>query len=111
MEHPDGLMMRTRESEEFLVLNGIQTQSARVYNLLPDVAAMRAIGVDVLRISPQAQHTVRIVELFQGVMHGALDTTAADTELHTLMPAQSCNGYWHGQPGLAQHPSLPETIA
>jgi hypothetical protein len=27
-------MLRTREGEAFLVLNGIQTQSARVHNLL-----------------------------------------------------------------------------
>lgn len=100
MEHPDGLMMRTRESEEFLVLNGIQTQSARVYNLLPEVEAMRTIGVDVLRISPQAQHTVRISELFHGVMAGTLAVPAANAELETLMPEKACNGYWHAKPGL-----------
>ena len=100
MEHPDGLLMRTREDEEFLVLNGIQTQSARVYNLLPDIKAMRDIGVDVLRISPQAQHTVRISELFHGVMTGQLDAATANTELQTLMPEQACNGYWHAKPGL-----------
>ena len=100
MEHSDGLMMRTRESEEFLVLNGIQTQSARVYNLLPEVEAMRTIGVDVLRISPQAQHTVRISELFHGVMAGTLAVPAANAELETLMPEKACNGYWHAKPGL-----------
>ena len=100
MEHPDGLLMRTRESEEFLVLNGIQTQSARVYNLLPDIKAMRDIGVDVLRISPQAQHTVRISELFHGVMAGTLAVPAANAELETLMPEKACNGYWHAKPGL-----------
>jgi len=100
MEHPDGLLMRTREDEAFLVLNGIQTQSARVYNLLPEIDAMRAIGVDVLRISPQAQHTVRISELFHGVMTGELDTATANTELQTLMREQACNGYWHAKPGL-----------
>lgn len=100
MEHPDGLVMRTRESEEFLVLNGIQTQSARVYNLLPELEAMRAIGVDVLRISPQANHTVRICELFKGVMTGTLTVAQANAELQTLMPEKACNGYWHAKPGL-----------
>src|SRR3546814_3250677 len=28
MDHPDGLLLQTRESQPFLVLNGIQTQSA-----------------------------------------------------------------------------------
>ena len=37
LDHPDGLLMRTRESEDFLVLNGIQTQSARVHNLIAEL--------------------------------------------------------------------------
>jgi collagenase-like PrtC family protease len=102
MNYPDGLLMRTREGEEFLLLNGIQTQSARVYNLLPEVDAMRALGVDVLRISPQSQHTLRIVDLFHGVMHGKMPAPQADAELRTLMPEKSCNGYWYGKPGLEQ---------
>ncbi|TXT40403.1 MAG: peptidase U32 [Comamonadaceae bacterium] len=102
MEHPDGLLMRTQEDEAFLVLNGIQTQSARVYNLLPELPALQAMGVDVLRISPQLQHTVRVIELFQGVIQGRMDATTANAELLTLMPEQACNGYWHGQPGLEQ---------
>jgi collagenase-like PrtC family protease len=73
LEHPDGLLMRTRENEAFLVLNGIQTQSARVHNLLPQTRSPCAsVGVEVLRVSPQSQHTPRILELFQGVMKGAL---------------------------------------
>jgi len=102
MEHPDGLLMRTRESEEFLVLNGIQTQSARVYNLLPEVNTLRGLGVDVLRISPQAQHTLRIIALFAAVMAGQTSAQDADAELQTLMPEKSCNGYWYGKPGLEQ---------
>ncbi|MDD5479350.1 U32 family peptidase [Rhodoferax sp.] len=100
MEHPDGLLMRTQEDEAFLVLNGIQTQSARVHNLLPELPAMQALGVDVARISPQAQHMVRILELFKGALTGQLDAATANAELTALMPDQPCNGYWHGQPGL-----------
>ncbi len=100
LDYPDGLLMRTRESEEFLVLNGIQTQSARVYNLLPEVAALTKLGVDVIRISPQSTHTLRIVELFKGVMAGQLAANAANAELLTLMPEKACNGYWYGKPGL-----------
>lgn len=108
LEHPDGLLMRTQENEEFLVLNGIQTQSARVQNLLPEVTTMLSMGVDVARISPQAQHTVRILELFDGVIQGRLDATTANAELLTLMPEKPCNGYWYGKPGLEQ--LVPETV-
>src|SRR3990167_4814104 len=64
LDHPDGLMLKTREREEFLVLNGTQTQSARVYNLVNELDDMRALGVDVLRLSPQAQHTAEVIEVF-----------------------------------------------
>jgi collagenase-like PrtC family protease len=102
MDHPDGLMMRTRESEEFLVLNGIQTQSARVHNLLPELPAIESMGVEVVRISPQAQHTPRIIELFQAVIQHRKDGASANAELLTLMPEKPCNGYWYGKPGLDQ---------
>jgi len=100
MDYPDGLLMRTRESEEFLVLNGIQTQSARVYNLLPEVAALVKLGVDVIRISPQSAHTLRIIDLFKAVMAGQLAANVANAELQTLMPEKACNGYWYGKPGM-----------
>jgi collagenase-like PrtC family protease len=67
MDHPDGLMLKTRESQDFLVLNGIQTQSARVHNLIDELPRMQRMGVAVARISPQAQHTSEIVALFDAV--------------------------------------------
>lgn len=108
LDHPDGLMMRTRESEEFLVLNGIQTQSARVHNLLPELAGMQDMGVDVVRLSPQSRHTVRIIELFQEVIQGRMDAEMANVELLALMPEKPCNGYWYGKPGLEQIAASPE---
>jgi collagenase-like PrtC family protease len=107
MEHPDGLMMRTRESEEFLVLNGIQTQSARVYNLLPELEAMRTMGVDVLRISPQSSHTIDIVKVFHDVLTHRTPVGVALQSLQALSLEKACNGYWYGKPGL-EHTS-PES--
>ena len=102
IDYADGLLLRTREDEEFLVLNGTQTQSARVYNLLPELAAMRAMGVDVLRISPQSQHSTEIVQLFHDVMIQKITTADAMQTLPGLMPASACNGYWYGKPGMEQ---------
>ena len=100
IEHADGLAMRTRESEEFLVLNGIQTQSARVYNLLSETATLGSLGVDVLRISPQSQHSAEIIALFHDVAHGVRSAQEAQQALAPLMSEQSCNGYWFGKPGM-----------
>lgn len=102
LDHADGLMMRTRENEGFLVLNGTQTQSAKVYNLLPELGAMQAMGVDVVRISPQSQHTAEIINLFHGVLTQATTVVEAMQAMAGLMPDQACNGYWYGKPGLEQ---------
>lgn len=102
IDYPDGLLLQTRESEHFLVLNGIQTQSARVYNLIHELDAMRELGVDMLRISPQAQHTTRLIALFDAVLLKRMTAADAMLEMQVLMPEQACNGYWHGRPGLEQ---------
>ena len=100
IDHPDGLLMQTREHQDFLVLNGIQTQSALVYNLVDQLDAMRALGVEVARISPQANHTVRIVEQFDAVRRGDRTGAQAMETMKALMPDGACNGYWHARPGL-----------
>lgn len=103
MDYPDGLLLQTREHQSFLVLNGIQTQSSRVYNLLDELALMQDMGVDVARISPQAQHTERIIDLFDRVRTHGMEPEDGLRQMQEWMPDQSCNGYWNGKPGLDQH--------
>ena len=93
--HPDGLRMDTREGQPFLVLNGIQTQSAAVYDLSGQFDELVASGVDVLRISPQSQHTARIVAHFDALRRGL-----EAEDITPLLPDAACDGYWHGRPGL-----------
>ncbi len=102
IDHPDGLMLKTREQEPFLVLNGIQTQSAKVYNLVQAMDDMRALGVDIVRLSPQAQNMPEVIAVFDAVRRGELDSATAQARLLPLMPERPCNGYWHGLPGLDQ---------
>lgn len=102
MEHPDGLPMRTREKEGFLVLNGTQTQSARVYNLLEELPQMQAMGVDLVRLSPQPQHMEQVIALFDEVRRQPANTAHAQNRILPLMPDWPCNGFWHGRPGLEQ---------
>jgi O2-independent ubiquinone biosynthesis protein UbiV len=102
LEHPDGLLLKTRESEEFLVINGTQTQSSRVYNLVDSLDDMRALGVNVVRLSPQAEHMQSIIALFDAARTQAVAPHEALARMQPLMPAQGCNGYWNGRPGLEQ---------
>jgi len=107
LAHGDGLMMRTREAEGFLVLNGTQTQSAKVYNLISEVNALQALRVDVLRISPQWQHTGEVVAVFRDVLKHTLSAEQGLVAMRELMPDQPCNGYWYGKPGLEMVTAQP----
>lgn len=102
IEDPDGKIMRTREGKPFLVINGIQTQSALVYNLIDDLDSLRSLGVDVLRISPQSEHTGEIVRLFRDALDQRMEPGRALEQMENLMPGEVCNGYWHGRPGIEQ---------
>jgi len=102
IDDPDGLTMKTKEDKPFLVINGIQTQSSKVYNLVNELAEMESLGIDVVRISPQSQHNEAIIGLFDAVLKK--QTAAADAleQMTELMPEEPCNGYWYGKPGLDQ---------
>lgn len=97
IEHPDGLPLATREGEPFLTINGIQVQGTEVVDLAPQRDELAACGVDVLRISPQANGMEDVVARFRR----ALDAPESPARLGAR------NGYWDGLPGKA---SLAERI-
>jgi collagenase-like PrtC family protease len=61
LDYEDGMLLKTREDEKFLTLNGIQTQSSSVFNMIADLENVKTMGVDVLRISPQSRHIARLM--------------------------------------------------
>ena len=99
LDYPDGRMLKTQEGLEFLVLNGVQTQSALTHQVLDQIAELHALGVDVLRISPQSRHTLRIIEIFDLARKGA-DLGPLTEELLSLLPLGACNGYLVNQAGM-----------
>jgi collagenase-like PrtC family protease/predicted lipid carrier protein YhbT len=101
IQDSDGMLLRTREGEAFLTLNGIQTQSARVYNLLGDLPLI-AGRAEILRISLQSAHTLEIANLFREALDGRIAPAAAFEASLTLMPETPCNGFWHGRAGHEQ---------
>lgn len=100
LDYEDGLALNTREGQPFLTLNGIQTQSALVHNLIGELDTLQDAGIDVVRVSPQAHHTGEILGLFRECMEQHLAPAQALSQIEGLMPAASCNGYWHDKPGL-----------
>jgi collagenase-like PrtC family protease len=102
LEHPDGLLLRTREQAPFLVLNGTQTQSSSVQCLIGELDQLAAAGVDVLRISPQASGTAQLLDIYDQARRGLLAPDEARALLAPSLPGPPCNGYWYGQSGMLQ---------
>ncbi len=96
LEYPAGMTMATQEDQQVFVINGIQLQSGQPCNLLGEVEQLRQLQVDVLRISPRAEGTERIVQAFDLARQGEPQQAAA------LLDEQQdwCNGYWHGEAGM-----------
>lgn len=100
LDYPDGMLLTTGEQRPFLVLNGIQTQSAAVCNLLPFLSELRELGVSVLRVSPQARHTMEVLAEFQDCLGDATHIPAAMQRFTRYMPGDPCDGYWRARPGI-----------
>jgi collagenase-like PrtC family protease len=98
---PDGLLVSSTEGQPFIVINGPQTQSAGVQNLLGKGAALRQGGATRLRLSPCAQGFMQVLNDFDAVMnHGSRDTDRADAWLALGVPGPHCDGYAVRQPGM-----------
>jgi len=107
LDYPDGLMLRTREDESFLVLNGIQTQSSKTQNLIRDMDDFIELEIDVLRISPQSRNTEQIIQLFDDRLHGKITNDEAEQAMQKFIMSGECDGYWHGQAGMDAHAVNP----
>lgn len=100
MDYPNGLNLQTRDGQPFLVLNGIQTQSACVQALISETDSVAAAGPAIFRISPQATRTAEVIDLFRARITHRLDAAEAAERIRQIAPGRICNGYWHGLPGL-----------
>lgn len=102
LDDPDGLLLSSTEGQPFLVLNGTQTQSASVQNLLYDGQALRAAGVSRLRLSPCARGFRQVLVDFDAVMNANADACGRTAGWAAQgVPGPFSNGYARRQPGMA----------
>ena len=96
----DGRSIRTIEGMPFLAMNGLQTLSYGCFNLMGELAAMRAAGIDRFRLSPHSGDMVASAALFRDVLEGRLDAAGGVQRLALLHPELPfANGFWHAAPG------------
>ena len=98
LDHPEALTLKTREGQSFLAINGIQTMSAQTYDLLAEVSDMQALGIDILRISPQPKFTADIISAFDAARQGQSAVSRPEWNPDGLV-----DGYWFGDAGIRQH--------
>lgn len=95
IDYPDGLQVSSQEDQSLFTLNGIQTLSGLRYDLFNELQDMRAMGIDIIRISPRSRQTADLVNAYFQKMHDLEPTVS-----HSI--ADNCNGYWYGEPGMVQ---------
>lgn len=99
LDHAEGLTLKTREGQDFLTINGIQTMSAQSYNLLHEIPEMLRMGIDIARISPQKDHINAIIAAFDAARHG----TPLEIDCQPWNASGLVDGYWFGDAGIVQH--------
>jgi collagenase-like PrtC family protease len=95
IEYPEGRLLSTQDGEALLAINGIQTVSAKSCNLLPEMAELKRLQVDILRISPQYRDTDKIINAYAQAVAGNQPES-----LTKYIPVGSCDGYWQGNSGI-----------
>ena len=104
LDHAEGLTLKTREGQDFLTINGIQTMSAQSYNLLHEVPDMLQMGIDIVRLSPQRAHFGEIIAAFDAARRG--EAVTPDTA--GWAACGLVDGYWFGDAGIAHHATAPQ---
>lgn len=90
IDYPDGMPLATRESDSFLRINGIQIQGDEVTDMGPELPELNDLGVDILRLSPQAEGMAEVVAHFD----------RARTSMEAPARIGARNGFWYDEPGM-----------
>lgn len=93
-QHPQGMILQSQDQQEVFSLNGIQTQSAAMYDLRGEIMDMQQIGVDIVRLSPSQEGMAEVIQDYDDARHGRVNTAIATDG--------QCNGYWYKASGM-QH--------
>lgn len=89
IKYPDGRQIDSQEGTALFRMNGIQTMSGTIQNLINDLPSMQGL-VDIVRISPHNIDSIAWVKLFRQSLE---DNTRINLD-------GFCNGYWHKIEGM-----------
>jgi len=96
LDYKQGIKIKTQEGDSFAQINGIQTQSAKVSNLLDRWKELQTTGIDILRIVPvDAEDTITAINQLSAMMQG----NPSSEEIYS-QDYEFCNGYWLQNEGM-----------
>lgn len=90
IQYPNGKQVYSQDNHPLFVLNGIQTQSGACYHLGNHQKSMLDI-VDIVRLSPNDEHTLNTLAEFKANLHGHMPMRNLEN---------TCNGYWLNVEGM-----------
>ncbi|KLN62613.1 protease [Kiloniella spongiae] len=99
-QDPDGMNVETLDGEPFLAVNGTQTMSYTVNNLLDEVNYLNKLGVTHFRLWPQQVDMVRVAETYRARLDGKVTNEEGQDVLSNLVDfAPFANGFYHDVEG------------
>ncbi len=96
--YPDGIVLNAGDRPLFRI-DGPQTLSAATCCLVEYLEKLVEAGVDTVRILPQCDHTIRIVQIYRDVLEHRMHCADAAKELKAISPSGVCNGWFLGKAG------------
>lgn len=95
LNYPQGMDVQSQEEDQLFTINGIQTLSGKVCNLIDEVPTMADMGVDIVRLSPESPDMSEILETYDRARRGERSLQRISTD--------GIDGYWFKQPGMLKH--------
>ncbi len=93
IQDEEGLLVNSKEDESLFRINGIQTQSASCYNLLPHWQSLQSKGATTLRLSPVAKDMQDLIIQIKNCLLN-------QKKFITPNNHDFCNGYWFNLSGM-----------
>ncbi len=104
-EDRDGMNVETLDGEDFLSVNGTQTLSHTVLNLIGEIEELQDAGIGAFRLWPHDIDMVAVAEVFRAVLDGeqtADDGRRQPADLAGFAPFS--NGFYYDAEGVALLP-------
>lgn len=99
----NGLEVFTLDQQPFLTVNGLQTMSYTVCNLIAEIPTLKKMGVHYFRLSAQVTNMATVAQLFHAVIDEKISAHEGMQKLRELLPnAIFSDGFYQQKAGCCE---------